>query len=69
MGDLYAANPVQLGGLGYLEIKKPEEYDNLPKPLEEYPEKFVVTSSMTHQLHCLVSTRFERTFTERHVNG
>ncbi|KAI1378172.1 hypothetical protein F4677DRAFT_385256 [Hypoxylon crocopeplum] len=40
-------------GLGYLQIKKPEDYDNLPTRLDGYPEEFVVTSSMTHQLHCL----------------
>lgn len=44
---------VYLGGLGYLEIKKPEDYDNLPEHLREFPKKFVVTSSVTHQLHCL----------------
>ncbi|KAI0004756.1 hypothetical protein F4779DRAFT_599326 [Xylariaceae sp. FL0662B] len=40
-------------GLGYLEIKNPEDYDNLPTRLDSYDEQFVVTSSMTHQLHCL----------------
>lgn len=44
---------IYLGGLGYLEIKKPEDYDNLPEHLREFPKKFVVTSSVTHQLHCL----------------
>ncbi|KAI0017574.1 hypothetical protein F4780DRAFT_755101 [Xylariomycetidae sp. FL0641] len=46
-------------GLGYLEIKDPEEYDNLPtkldRPKDKEDDKFVVTSSMTHQLHCLHS--------------
>ncbi|KAI1477886.1 hypothetical protein F4774DRAFT_388028 [Daldinia eschscholtzii] len=42
-------------GLGYLEIKNPQEYDNLPTQLDSYPDQFVVTSSMTHQLHCLYS--------------
>ncbi|KAI1489094.1 hypothetical protein F5X96DRAFT_642251 [Biscogniauxia mediterranea] len=44
-------------GLGYLEIKEPQNYDNLPKQLESFKkkDKFVVTSSMTHQLHCLHS--------------
>ncbi|RYP77316.1 hypothetical protein DL770_007083 [Monosporascus sp. CRB-9-2] len=40
-------------GLGYLEIPNPGDYDNLPTPLAEFPGQFVVTSSMTHQLHCL----------------
>ncbi|KAI1658255.1 hypothetical protein F4813DRAFT_357866 [Daldinia decipiens] len=40
-------------GLGYLEIKNPQEFDNLPAQLNSYPDQFVVTSSMTHQLHCL----------------
>ncbi|RYP74715.1 hypothetical protein DL769_003974 [Monosporascus sp. CRB-8-3] len=40
-------------GLGYLEIPNPGDYDNLPTPLAEFPDQFVVTSSMTHQLHCL----------------
>lgn len=47
------SNTCFLGGLGYLEIKKPEDYDNLPEHLREFPKKFVVTSSVTHQLHCL----------------
>lgn len=41
-------------GLGYLNIPDSEEFDNMPTPLVGYPEdKFVVTSSVTHQLHCL----------------
>ncbi|KAI1761478.1 hypothetical protein GGR53DRAFT_27207 [Hypoxylon sp. FL1150] len=40
-------------GLGYLQIKKPQDYDNLPAKLNSFPAQFVVTSSMTHQLHCL----------------
>ncbi|KAI8966711.1 hypothetical protein F5Y11DRAFT_660 [Daldinia sp. FL1419] len=40
-------------GLGYLEIENPQEYDNLPTQLNSFPDQFVVTSSMTHQLHCL----------------
>lgn len=44
---------MRLGGLGYLEIKNPEDYDNLPERLEEFPKKFVVTSAVTHQIHCL----------------
>ncbi|KAI2631035.1 hypothetical protein GGR54DRAFT_182458 [Hypoxylon sp. NC1633] len=40
-------------GLGYLDIKNPQDYDNLPVRLRSFPDQFVVTSSMTHQLHCL----------------
>ena len=42
-------------GLGYLEVKRPERYNNLPTPLTQYPNRTVFTTSMTHQLHCLVS--------------
>lgn len=41
-------------GLGYVEIDNPEEYDNLPTPLRGF-DKAVFTTSVTHQLHCLVS--------------
>ncbi|KAI0443431.1 hypothetical protein F4803DRAFT_316644 [Xylaria telfairii] len=40
-------------GLGYLEIPHPEKYDNLPNKLTIFEDQFVVTTSMTHQLHCL----------------
>ncbi|TGJ88393.1 hypothetical protein E0Z10_g299 [Xylaria hypoxylon] len=40
-------------GLGYLEVKHPEKYDNLPTKLAIFEDQFVVTTSMTHQLHCL----------------
>lgn len=40
-------------GLGYLRIPEPAKYTSLPTPLEYYGEDFVVTTSMTHQLHCL----------------
>ncbi|CAJ2506774.1 Uu.00g079600.m01.CDS01 [Anthostomella pinea] len=42
-------------GLGYLDIKNPKDYDNLPTPLDQFTHQFVVTTSMTHQLHCLYS--------------
>ncbi|KAI1122526.1 hypothetical protein F5Y10DRAFT_253832 [Nemania abortiva] len=42
-------------GLGYLEVKHAEKYDNLPTRLATFEEQFVVTTSMTHQLHCLYS--------------
>ncbi|KAI0103865.1 hypothetical protein GGR51DRAFT_245302 [Nemania sp. FL0031] len=40
-------------GLGYLEVKHSEKYDNLPTRLATFEDQFVVTTSMTHQLHCL----------------
>ncbi|SPO06899.1 uncharacterized protein DNG_09593 [Cephalotrichum gorgonifer] len=42
-------------GLGFLEIQDPSKYNDLPTPLEEYVNKTVYASSMTHQLHCLHS--------------
>ncbi|KAK0643303.1 hypothetical protein B0T16DRAFT_415652 [Cercophora newfieldiana] len=39
-------------GLGYVRINNTQDYDNLPTPLEGYPES-TFTTSMTHQLHCL----------------
>lgn len=40
-------------GLGYVEVKEPARYSNLPKPIHDYPNQTVFTTSMTHQLHCL----------------
>ncbi|GAP88842.1 hypothetical protein SAMD00023353_1700980 [Rosellinia necatrix] len=40
-------------GLGYLEVKDPEKYNSLPTQLTGFDGQFVVTTSMTHQLHCL----------------
>ncbi|KAI0476657.1 hypothetical protein F4859DRAFT_57130 [Xylaria cf. heliscus] len=40
-------------GLGYLEVNDPAKYDNLPTKLKIFEDQFVVTTSMTHQLHCL----------------
>ncbi|KAH7138998.1 hypothetical protein B0J11DRAFT_515805 [Dendryphion nanum] len=40
-------------GLGYVNVKNPSEYDNLPQPIHDYPNHTVYTTSMTHQLHCL----------------
>ncbi|KAK3390161.1 hypothetical protein B0H63DRAFT_519395 [Podospora didyma] len=39
-------------GLGYVRINETKAYDNLPTPLQEYPNS-TFTTSMTHQLHCL----------------
>lgn len=41
-------------GLGFVEIKDPSSYDGLPTPLYNFPNRTVYTTSMTHQLHCLV---------------
>lgn len=40
-------------GLGYLLIKNPSEYSNLPHPIHHYTNRTVFTTSVTHQLHCL----------------
>ncbi|KAF2733050.1 hypothetical protein EJ04DRAFT_513488 [Polyplosphaeria fusca] len=40
-------------GLGYVGVKDPSKYDELPKPIHDYTKKTVFTTSMTHQLHCL----------------
>ncbi|KAL1591908.1 hypothetical protein SLS60_011500 [Paraconiothyrium brasiliense] len=40
-------------GLGYVEVKEPSRYSNLPKPIHDYANQTVFTTSMTHQLHCL----------------
>ncbi|CAI4214783.1 unnamed protein product [Parascedosporium putredinis] len=42
-------------GLGFLEIQNPDNFDNLPVPLNDFGNKTVFTTSMTHQLHCLHS--------------
>lgn len=39
-------------GLGYIRINNTKDFDNLPTPLEQYPES-TFTTSVTHQLHCL----------------
>ncbi|KAH8650040.1 hypothetical protein BX600DRAFT_554465 [Xylariales sp. PMI_506] len=39
-------------GLGYLQIEDPEKYHDLPQAVKGY-KGYVVTTSMTHQLHCL----------------
>jgi hypothetical protein len=40
-------------GLGYVLVKDPSKYDNLPHPIHDYPNHTVYTTSVTHQLHCL----------------
>lgn len=40
-------------GLGYVEVKDPGKYSNLPRPIHDYASQTVFTTSMTHQLHCL----------------
>ncbi|KAL5115067.1 hypothetical protein ACEQ8H_007042 [Pleosporales sp. CAS-2024a] len=40
-------------GLGYLHVKDPSEYNNLPHPIHDYTAQTVFTTSVTHQLHCL----------------
>ncbi|KAI0512719.1 hypothetical protein F5B22DRAFT_290807 [Xylaria bambusicola] len=40
-------------GLGYLEVKDPGKYKNIPTNVATFKDRFVVATSMTHQLHCL----------------
>jgi hypothetical protein len=40
-------------GLGYVNVKDPRQYNNLPHPIHDYPNHTVYTTSLTHQLHCL----------------
>lgn len=40
-------------GLGYVNVKDPSQYNNLPQPIHDYPNQTVYTTSVTHQLHCL----------------
>ncbi|KZM26970.1 uncharacterized protein EKO05_0004751 [Ascochyta rabiei] len=40
-------------GLGYVEVKDSAQHDNLPRPIHDYVNNTVFTTSMTHQLHCL----------------
>jgi len=40
--------------MGFQWVNNPEKYHDLPKPIE-WPDKTVFTTSMTHQIHCLVS--------------
>lgn len=40
-------------GLGYVHVKNPSEYSNLPHPIHDYTNQTVFTTSVTHQLHCL----------------
>jgi hypothetical protein len=41
-------------GMGFVWVNHTEQYHDLPTPVE-WPDKTVFTTSMTHQLHCLVS--------------
>ncbi|KAL6702785.1 hypothetical protein ACN47E_000969 [Coniothyrium glycines] len=40
-------------GLGYVHVREPAQHDDLPRPLHDYPDQTVFTTSVTHQLHCL----------------
>ncbi|KAF1947999.1 hypothetical protein EJ02DRAFT_332806 [Clathrospora elynae] len=40
-------------GLGYVNVKNPSQYNNLPHPIHDYPSETVYTTSVTNQLHCL----------------
>ena len=51
--DLWLIANGLAGGLGYVQVKDPSLYDNLPRPIHDYVNHTVFTTSMTHQLHCL----------------
>jgi hypothetical protein len=40
--------------MGFQWVKDPSKYHDLPTPIEWYDDMTVFTTSMTHQLHCLV---------------
>jgi hypothetical protein len=44
-----------IGGLGYVKVQDPTAYNDLPTPINDYPDETVFTTSVVHQLHCLVS--------------
>lgn len=54
VGDKSILLTIGIAGLGYLNIKEPKKYDNLPHPLEGYGNKTVFTTSVTHQLRMLL---------------
>lgn len=45
-------------GLGYVKIDHPERHNNLPHRLVGFKNTTVFTTSVTHQLHCLVGFIF-----------
>ncbi|KAF2119420.1 hypothetical protein BDV96DRAFT_642445 [Lophiotrema nucula] len=50
---LRAWNELMPIGMGFQEIPDPENYHDLPTPIQWTDNKTVFTTSMTHQLHCL----------------
>lgn len=41
-------------GMGFQWVNNTEKYNNLPKPIDWYEGMTVFTTSVTHQIHCLV---------------
>jgi hypothetical protein len=52
---LHAWNDLMPRGMGFVWVNDTEKYHDLPTPVEWDEGKTVFTTSMTHQLHCLVS--------------
>lgn len=42
--------------MGFQWVKDPQKYHDLPKQIEWYEGMTVFTTSVTHQIHCLVRT-------------
>lgn len=51
---LHAWNDLMPRGMGFQIVDDTEKYSNLPMRPIEWPDHTVYTTSMTHQLHCLV---------------
>lgn len=41
-------------GMGFQWVNNTEKYNNLPHPIDWYEGMTVFTTSVTHQIHCLV---------------
>lgn len=47
------ANKIQVG-MGFQWVNDSQKYHDLPKPIDWYEGMTVFTTSVTHQIHCLV---------------
>lgn len=43
-------------GMGFQWVNETQKYHDLPKPIDWYEGMTVFTTSVTHQIHCLVSS-------------
>lgn len=44
--------------MGFQWVNDTEKYNNLPTPIDWYEGMTVFTTSVTHQIHCLVCSLF-----------